>query len=197
LPRSKKSKKRVTSAKRQNFIDSSVAPGSHIPTKKVEEHHSSPRGVIKNKHSHKAHDKKIRHEIENEEDNDNKEEHFYGVYTLGEQSSKTRSGGVKIFDCTNIKTGENCTAMFKRDTKVNQELTEKLLYHFKCLQKLDHPNIVRAYNLFESQSKGATIKNWTAVIEKVEGGILNTIQNMDHMSEAIVGKIVFSIVDAL
>jgi hypothetical protein len=44
------------------------------------------------------------------------------------------------------------------------------------MMELEHPNIVKGFNLFETQPKGAMIKNWAGVIENVQGGhIMNTI----------------------
>lgn len=67
-------------------------------------------------------------------------------YVLGEMLGEGGFG--QVFKCTQKHTGDERAA--KRMEKQRQEeINEEIIREFNVLRELDHPNLLKAYDLFE------------------------------------------------
>jgi calcium-dependent protein kinase len=116
---------------------------------------------------------------------------FQEVYRIAQNLGNGTYGDIKT--CFHKETGQKrAVKLFRKDLLQGDDTKENLTNEFKILKGLDHPNIIRTYELFEDT------KRFYLVIEYCSGGDLFTeILKRHSFSEQDAAKIFFQIVSAV
>lgn len=69
------------------------------------------------------------------------------LYTLGKLLGEGGFG--EVFQCTQNHTGEERAAKRMEKDPRDQDFNDEIIREFNTLRQLDHPNLLKAYDLFE------------------------------------------------
>ena len=105
-----------------------------------------------------------------------------------------KGGYAKVYRIKNKKTGE--LRACKQLSKLNIENLEKFQREIEILKNADHPNIIKLYEIYESNN------NFYLVMEECKGGelfdkIIEHIDNDEMYSEKEAAEIIFQIISAV
>ena len=105
-----------------------------------------------------------------------------------------KGGFAKVFRVKNKKTGE--TRACKQLSKINIDNLEKFKREIEILRNIDHPNIIKLYEIYESSH------NYYLIMEECKGGelfdrIIEHIDNHKMYSEKEAAEIIYQIISAV
>lgn len=115
-------------------------------------------------------------------------------YEYDEEADKVGEGSFGVVYRVKGKFNRFIRAMKKISKEALQDPNDSsnFIMEIKVMQKLDHPNIIKIYELFEDENNFFIITDYLG-----EGNLLNKIEAMKHRDEIIVGIIMHQIISAV
>ena len=107
-----------------------------------------------------------------------------------------KGGNAKVQEVRNKKTNEIRACKCLSKLNINDSLLEKCLREIKILMKADHPNIIKLYEVFETQN------SIYLIMEKCNGGelfkrIVDHISSGKMYTEKIAANLILKIMSAV
>ena len=108
-------------------------------------------------------------------------------YNILETIGKGSSGKIKLI--SDKKTNEKFALKIIEYSSLKEEKELiKLIKVFKILKSLDHPNIIKIYNIFKDN------KNFYIIMEYIKTNLFNFICDNDHLNENLSSKIYYQLI---